>query len=273
VVGWDFRDTSALAAILSEHRPALAFNFAAYSSGEGMFEDPVGIAKSTGWPWRASSRRSATTDPAIRFCQGLEQRDVRLAQTTPQNESTPFRPRSPYGAAKLYAHSMVDIYRRSHGLFACSAILFNHESPRRGLRFVTRKVVRAAAMIRLGWPRNCAWATSMRAATGASPATTCAACARCWRHGRGGFVFATGVVHSVRELCELAFQQVGLDWREHVRSEALDYPRDRRRTVARGCRQGSFATRVASPRRVRRTRADDGGCGNGRACARRAGNR
>ena len=224
VAGWDFHDTQALAALIAEHRPALAFNFAAYSSGEGMFDDPVGIGEVNGLAVARILEAIRVTDPGIRFCQASSSEMFGLAVATPQSESTPFRPRTPYGAAKLYAHSMLDIYRRTHGLFACSAILFNHESPRRGLRFVTRKVVRAAAMIRLGlatelrmgnldacrdWGFAGDYVRGMRAMLAAPVAED--------------YVLATGVVHSVRELCALAFEQVGLDWREFVRADALDF--------------------------------------------------
>ncbi len=95
----------------------------------------------------------------------------------PQNEPTPFHPRSPYGVAKVYGHCITVNYRESYGLFACSGILFNHESPRRGLEFVTRKIDgRRRRASSSGWPASCGWATSTRAATGASPATTCGPC-------------------------------------------------------------------------------------------------
>lgn len=224
VVAWDFLDEAALIGILEEHRPSLAFNFAAYSSGEGMFDDPVGIGEVNGLAVARMLEAIRRTDPGIRFCQASSSELFGLAVETPQTERTPFRPRSPYGAAKLYAHSMLDVYRRTHGLFACSAILFNHESPRRGLRFVTRKISRAAAMIRLGlaaelrlgnlearrdWGYAGDYVQAMRAML-AMPEP-------------GDYVLATGEVHSVRELCEIAFERVGLDWRDHVRSEALDF--------------------------------------------------
>jgi GDPmannose 4,6-dehydratase len=224
VVPWDFRDTRAFADILVAHRPQLVCNFAAYSSGEGMFDDPVAIGEVNGLAVARILEAIREIDPEIRFCQASSSEMFGLAASTPQDESTPFHPRSPYGAAKLYGHAMIDVYRRVHGLFACSAILFNHESPRRGPRFVTRKVARAAAMIRAGqatelrlgnldarrdWGFAGDHVRGMRAMLAADEP--------------GDYVIATGVLHSVRELCELAFGRVGLDWREHVRSEALDF--------------------------------------------------
>jgi GDPmannose 4,6-dehydratase len=184
----------------------------------------VGIGEVNGLAVARLLEAIRCTDPAIRFCQASSSEMFGLAECTPQDEATAFRPRSPYGAAKLYAHTMIDIYRRAHGLFACSAILFNHESPRRGTRFVTRKVARAAAMIRHGlahelrrgnldacrdWGFAGDHVRGMRAMlAAATPAD---------------YVLATGEVHSVRELCELAFARVGLDWREYVRCDSVDF--------------------------------------------------
>ena len=116
-------------------------------------------------------------DPTIRFYQASSSEMFGKVREVPQNESTPFHPRSPYGVAKAYGHFLTVNYRESYGLFAVSGILFNHESPRRGLEFVTRKVTDGAARIALGPGRtSCRWATSTPSATGASPATTCARC-------------------------------------------------------------------------------------------------
>ena len=117
-------------------------------------------------------------DPAHPLLPGPLQRDVRQgAARCRRRETTPFYPRSPYGVAKVYGHWITVNYRESYDLFACSGILFNHESPRRGLEFVTRKVTDGVAAHQARrWPATCAWATSTRSATGASPATTCRPC-------------------------------------------------------------------------------------------------
>ena len=116
-------------------------------------------------------------DPAIRFYQASSSEMFGKVREVPQTETTPFHPRSPYGVAKAYGHFLTVNYRESYGLFAVSGILFNHESPRRGLEFVTRKVTDGAARIQARPRRpSCRWATSTRSATGASPATTSRRC-------------------------------------------------------------------------------------------------
>ncbi len=116
-------------------------------------------------------------DPAIRFYQASSSEMFGRVREEPQNEQTPFWPRSPYGVAKVYGHWITVNYRESYGMFACSGILFNHESPLRGKEFVSRKVTDAVARIKLGLQkRNCGWATSTPSATGALPATTSRPC-------------------------------------------------------------------------------------------------
>jgi GDPmannose 4,6-dehydratase len=115
-------------------------------------------------------------DPKIRFYQASSSEMFGKVQAVPQSEDTPFYPRSPYGVAKVYGHWATINYRESYDMFAVSGILFNHESPRRGLEFVTRKVTDAVARIKLGLQRSCGWATWTRSATGASRATTSARC-------------------------------------------------------------------------------------------------
>jgi GDPmannose 4,6-dehydratase len=160
------------------------------------------------------------TDPGIRFCQASSSELFGEPTCSPQSEETPFRPRSPYGAAKLYAHTMVGVYRRRYGVFACSAILFNHESPRRGPGFVTRKVTAGAAAIKLGQAQDLKlgaldarrdWGFAADYVRGAWSALQAAE--------PDDYVLATGETHSVRELCEIAFAHVGLDYRRYVRED------------------------------------------------------
>jgi GDPmannose 4,6-dehydratase len=163
-------------------------------------------------------------DVSIRFCQASSREIFGEPSESPQNESTALNPRSPYGAAKLYADSMIRIYRRHYGIFACSAILYNHESPRRGLNFVTRKVTSEAAKIKLG--------LSQRLELGSLDSS------RDWGYAGDyvramylmlqqntpkDYIVATGILHSVRELCDLAFRRVGLNYLDYVRVNEADF--------------------------------------------------
>lgn len=217
LVGWDMLDHDRIARILSRYRPAEIYNFASYSSGSGMYDNSVGIGEVNGLAVARILEAICGRDKNIRFCQASSREIFGEARESPQSEETLVNPRSPYGAAKLYADSMIRIYRHRYGLFACSAILFNHESPRRGLEFVTRRITLAAAKIKLGQ------ANEIRLGNLDSR--------RDWGHAReyvramwmmlqqeepDDFVIATGEQHSVREFAETAFKYVGLDYRDHV---------------------------------------------------------
>ena len=188
--------------------------------------------------------------PKARFYQASSSEMFGKVVETPQRETTPFYPRSPYGVAKVYGHWITVNYRESFGLYAVSGILFNHESPRRGLEFVTRKVTDAAARIKLGLgDRSCASATSTRGATGASPATTstrCGAC--CSRTSRDDYVIGTGHTCSVRDLCETAFAHVGLDYREYVKQDPQVLPAGRSRSARRRSVEGARRSSAGSRR-------------------------
>jgi GDPmannose 4,6-dehydratase len=163
---------------------------------------------------------AATSEPAIRFYQASSSEMFGKVRQTPQNELTPFHPRSPYGVAKTYGHYITQNYRESYGLFAVSGILFNHESPRRGVQFVTRKITQGAARIKLGldselplgnldaqrdWGFAGDYVRAMHLMLQTPTATD--------------YVIGTGETHSVQELVELAFAAVDLDWRSHVRTD------------------------------------------------------
>jgi GDPmannose 4,6-dehydratase len=217
-VACDTTDGTALTALLQEHRPAEVYNLAAMSSGAGMFDDPVGIGRVNGLAVTTLLEAIRRVDPTIRFCQASSSEMFGDARHTPQSEDTPFLPRTPYGAAKLYAHDMLRIYRERYGLFACSAILFNHESPRRRLEFVTRKVTHAAAAIKLGLASELHLGNlDARRDWGFAGDYMRAMWMMLQHHRATDWVVATGQLHSVRELCEIAFGHLGLDWRRHVR--------------------------------------------------------
>nr|MBA3797294.1 GDP-mannose 4,6-dehydratase [Chloroflexota bacterium] len=156
-------------------------------------------------------------DPAIRFYQASSSEMFGKVRETPQNEETPFYPRSPYGVAKVYGHFITVNYRESYDLFACSGILFNHESPRRGHEFVTRKVSDAVARIKLGLQQELRLGNlDAERDWGFAGDYVRAMWLMLQRDEPRDYVVATGETHSVRELCQIAFARVGLDYRDHV---------------------------------------------------------
>lgn len=224
LVEWDMLNQVEMADVLSRYQPAEIYNYAAYSSGVGMFDDPVGIGEVNGLAVARIMEAIREVDTNIRFCQASSSEMFGDAVESPQSEETPFQPRSPYGAAKLYAHSMLRIYRQRYGLFACSAILFNHESPRRGLNFVTRKIAHEAAKIKLGL------ANELRLGSldalrdwGFAGDYVRAMWLMLQQPLAGDYVVATSETHSVRELCEIAFGHLGLDYRDYVQEDAAAY--------------------------------------------------
>ncbi|MBS1227011.1 MAG: GDP-mannose 4,6-dehydratase [Proteobacteria bacterium] len=221
---WNLLDQRELVRILSFYRPAEIYNFAAYSSGEGMYDHPLEIAEINGLSVARILEAIREVDCGIRFCQASSAEMFGAASDSPQSESTRFAPRSPYGAAKVYAHSMIDIYRQRYGVFACSAILFNHESPRRGLGFVTRKITHTAAKIKLGLAEDLALGNlEARRDWGFAGDVVRAMWMMLQEPQAGDCVVATGQTHSVREFCEAAFRHLGLDYRDYVREDPSFY--------------------------------------------------
>jgi GDPmannose 4,6-dehydratase len=157
-------------------------------------------------------------DPGIRFYQASSSEMFGKVREVPQRETTPFYPRSPYGVAKVYGHWITVNYRESYDLFACSGILFNHESPRRGLEFVTRKVTYGAALIKLGMARVLRLGNLDAKRDWGYAADYVRAMWLMLQQDRpDDYVVGTGQTHSVRELCEVAFDHLGLDYEDHVR--------------------------------------------------------
>jgi GDPmannose 4,6-dehydratase len=164
--------------------------------------------------------------PGARFYQASSSEMFGKVRETPQNETTPFYPRSPYGVAKVYGHFITTNYRESYDLFACSGILFNHESPRRGLEFVTRKVTWHAAAIKLGKADHVELGNlEAKRDWGYAADYVDAMWRMLQQDAPDDYVIATGQTHSVQTLVEVAFDHVGLDWRDHVRvNDALKRP-------------------------------------------------
>ena len=157
---------------IAEVRPHEVYNFAAQSFVPTSWSQPLLTGEFTALGVTRMLEAIRLVDPQIRFYQASSSEMFGKVKQEPQNEQTPFWPRSPYGVAKVYGHWITVNYRESYDIFGCSGILFNHESPLRGKEFVTRKITDAVARIKLGGKRSCGWAISTRIATGASPATT-----------------------------------------------------------------------------------------------------
>jgi GDPmannose 4,6-dehydratase len=230
---WDMDDADALAALLRDVGPAELYNLASFSTGVGMFDDPLAMANVNGMAVTRMLEAIRSVDPEIRFCQASSSEMFGEPVESPQNEATPFNPRSPYGAAKLYAHNMIGIYRARFGLFACSAILFNHESPQRTTDFVTRKVTRAAAAISLGQASEVSIGNLDARRDWSFAGDVVAAMRLMLRAAEpDDYVVASGETHSVRDLCDVAFSHVGLDYRDYVRVNAPDFrPEEPRQLV------------------------------------------
>ena len=224
LISWDLLGKMNAVEVLSRYRPTEIYNLAGYASGAGMFDDAIGIGEVNGLAVTRILEAIREVDKNIRFCQASSSEIFGEAVESPQSENTAFHPRSPYGAAKLYSHEMVRIYRQRYGLFACSAILFNHESPRRGLGFVTRKVSHTAAKIKLGLANELQLGNlDARRDWGYAKDYVRAMWLMLQASSAEDYIVATGETHSVRELCECAFSYLGLDYKQYVREDAAAY--------------------------------------------------
>ena len=213
----DLLDEASLIAILAEHRPTEVYNLAAQSFVQTSFNQPVLTGEITGLGVTRLLDAIRIVDPDIRFYQASSSEMFGKVQQVPQRESTPFYPRSPYGCAKLYGHWITVNYRESYDLHASSGILFNHESPRRGLEFVTRKITDAVARIKLGTQKELKLGNlDPERDWGFAGDYVEAMWLMLQQDKPGDFVVATGETHSVRRFCEVAFGHVGLKWEDHV---------------------------------------------------------
>jgi GDPmannose 4,6-dehydratase len=225
LVRGDVADPAALAEVVTSVRPHEIYNVASTSTLARAWEDPIGCARDTGLAVAGLLEAVRRTDPTIRVLQASSAQLFGEPTQTPQSETTPFHPADPYAAAKLYAHSMVGVYRERHGLHASNAILFNHESPRRPPVYVSRKVTLAAAAMAQGSDERLVlgdlaavrdWSFAGDVAEGM------------WlmlqAEQPGDLVLASGVGHTVGELVEIAFAAAGVDPAGRVVTDA-DRPR------------------------------------------------
>ena len=218
LVSGDLLDQASLMAALQENRPQEVYNLAAQSFVPTSWSQPVftGEVAALGVTRLLDAVRQV--DPRIRFYQASSSEMFGRVREIPQKESTPFYPRSPYGVAKVYGHWITVNYRESYGLFACSGILFNHESPRRGLEFVTRKVTDGVARIKLGLEREVRLGNlDARRDWGYAGDHVRAMWLMLQQDQPDDYVVGTGQTHSVREWCQAAFGHVGLDYADWVK--------------------------------------------------------
>src|SRR5215813_5801853 len=213
----DLLDQYSLAALLEQIQPHEIYNLAAQSFVPTSWNQPVLTGEFTALGVTKMLEAIRHSRLKARFYQASSSEMFGMVRQVPQNEETPFYPRSPYGVAKAYGHHITINYRESFGIYAVSGILFNHESPRRGLEFVTRKVANGVARIKLGLQKKLAIGNlDARRDWGFAGDYVRAMWMMLQQPTPDDYVIATHQTHSVRELCEIAFAHVGLDWQEHV---------------------------------------------------------
>jgi GDPmannose 4,6-dehydratase len=213
----DLLDQLSLIMLLRDIDPHEVYNLAAMSFVPTSWEQPILTGEVTALGATRLLEAIRVVDRSVRFYQASSSEMFGKVRETPQTELTPFHPRSPYGVAKTYAHYITVNYRESYGIFACSGILFNHESPRRGRQFVTRKVSDGVARIKAGLARELRLGTlEARRDWGFAGDYVQAMWLMLQQPQPDDYVIATGETHTVRHLCEVAFEHAGLDWTEHV---------------------------------------------------------
>ncbi len=217
IVAADLLDQHSLTTVINDVKPDEIYNLAAQSFVPTSFTQPVLTGEFTALGVTRILEAMRLVCPTARFYQASSSEMFGKVQQTPQDEQTPFYPRSPYGVAKLYGHWITVNYRESYKLYAVSGILFNHESPRRGIEFVTRKVTDAVARIKLGRATELPLGNlDAKRDWGFAGDYVDAMWRMLQADAPRDYVVGTGETHSVRELVEVAFDRVGLDWRKHV---------------------------------------------------------
>jgi GDPmannose 4,6-dehydratase len=217
LVSADLLDQTSLTDVVHDSKPDEIYNLAAQSFVQASWTQPVLTGEFTALGVTRILEAMKKAAPRARFYQASSSEMFGKVHETPQRESTPFYPRSPYGVAKVYGHWITVNYRESFGLYAVSGILFNHESPRRGLEFVTRKVTDAAARIKLGQQKELRLGNlEARRDWGFAGDYVEAMWLMLQQPEPDDYVIGTGDTRSVRELCQVAFEHVGLDYRDYV---------------------------------------------------------
>jgi len=217
LVQGDLLDQSSLTSLIKKIRPSEVYNLAAQSFVAVSWEQPVLTSESTGVGVARLLEAIRSVDTSIKFYQASSSEMYGKVREIPQREETPFHPRSPYGVAKAYAYYLTLNYRESYNMFAVNGVLFNHESPRRGIEFVTRKVTDAVARIKLGLSNELRLGNlDSKRDWGYAGDYVEAMWMMLQHHTPEDFVIATGETHSVEELVNVAFSHVGLKWQDYV---------------------------------------------------------
>jgi GDPmannose 4,6-dehydratase len=216
----DLLDQSSLIAALESSQPTEVYNLGAISFVGLSFKQALLTGEITGLGVTRMLEAIRTVNVKIKFYQASSSEMFGKVRESPQTELTPFHPRSPYGVAKVYGHYITVNFRESYGMFACSGILFNHESPRRGLEFVTRKITNGVARIKLGLQKQLSLGNLESQRDWGFAGDYVDAMYRMLQQPEpDDYVIATGEMHNIREFLELAFSRAGLDWRDHVVSD------------------------------------------------------
>src|SRR5687767_15792413 len=216
----DLLDQLSLIKVVEQTRPDEFYNLAAMSFVPSSWDQPMLTGEFNAQGVTRTLEAVRSVNPKIKFYQASSSEMYGRVREVPQTETTPFYPRSPYGVSKVFGHYITVNYRESYGLFACSGILFNHESPRRGIEFVTRKVTDGAARIKLGLADSLSLGNlDAQRDWGFAGDYVRAMWMMLQQDIPDDYVIATGVSHSVRELVEVAFGHAGLDWKKYVRTD------------------------------------------------------
>jgi GDPmannose 4,6-dehydratase len=220
----DLLDQNSLIEALRYSEPDEVYNLAAQSFVPTSWNQPVLTGEFTALGVTRMLEAIRTVNPKIRFYQASSSEMFGKVRETPQNEKTPLYPRSPYGVAKVYGHWITVNYRESYGIFCCSGILFNHESPRRGLEFVSRKVTNTVARIKVGLEKELRMGNlDARRDWGFAGDYVEAMWLMLQQDEPADYVIATGISHSVKDLIEVAFNDVGLSWEEYTVTDPKFY--------------------------------------------------
>ena len=210
-------DSESIESIIRKYKPDEVYNLAARASSKTLWSDPVGTGQLNAVAVVQLLEVIHRVRRDVRFLQASSSEMFGNTRTTPQNESTPIEPRNPYGVAKAFAHWMTSVYREERGLFACSGILYNHESPRRGREFVTRTISHGVAKIKLGLATELHLGNlDARRDWGFAGDYVRALWLALQQPEPGDYIVATGETHSVREFCQIAFSHVGLSFEDYV---------------------------------------------------------